>query len=99
MRAAFLAIALCFAVVDAALARPLGYAHQLSHSITDSPSPAPDGQRLAYVALPPGAAPLLRPPIADPAALDPDGERTVQLVVRDDVGQMFVANLDATNPV
>jgi TolB protein len=32
-----------------ASARPLGFAHQLSHSINDSPSPAPDGARMVYI--------------------------------------------------
>ncbi|HEY6174140.1 MAG TPA: hypothetical protein VIX73_06840 [Kofleriaceae bacterium] len=71
MRAAFLAIALCFAVVDAALARPLGYAHQLSHSITDSPSPAPDGKRMVYIVVVAGVEQLF--------VANLDGTKPVQL--------------------
>lgn len=30
-------------------AKPIGIAHQLSHSINDSPSPSPDGKRMVYI--------------------------------------------------
>jgi TolB protein len=46
MRIAIVAILAC--AVPAA-ARPLGFAHQLSHSINDSPSPSPDGKRMVYI--------------------------------------------------
>jgi len=45
MRLAILAI---LASAAPASAKP-GFAHQLSHSITDSPSPAPDGKRMVYI--------------------------------------------------
>jgi len=33
----------------AAIGAPLGFAHQLSHSINDSPAPGPDGKRMVYI--------------------------------------------------
>jgi TolB protein len=66
MRLAILAILACAATASA---KPPGLAHQLSHSITDSPWPAPDGKRMVYIVAIAG------------------------------IEQLFVANLDMTNPV
>ena len=46
MRIATLAILACALPASAG---PLGYAHQLSHSINDSPWPSPDGKRMVYI--------------------------------------------------
>ncbi|HEV7554290.1 MAG TPA: LpqB family beta-propeller domain-containing protein [Kofleriaceae bacterium] len=46
MRIATLAVLACALPASAA---PLGYAHQLSHSINDSPWPSPDGKRMVYI--------------------------------------------------
>jgi len=67
MRASILVFA--FAIPAAVDAAPIGFAHQLTHSINDSPSPAPDGRRMVYI---------------------------VAIAGRE---QLFVANLDASNPV
>jgi len=44
-----LVAAVAAAVAGPATAKPLGYAHQLSHSINDSPWPSPDGKRMVYI--------------------------------------------------
>jgi TolB protein len=67
MRAILLA-AVVVTTAAPAVAAP-GYAHQLSHSITDSPWPAPDGKRVVYIVAIAG------------------------------IEQLFVANLDMSNPI
>ena len=45
---AAIAVVTCL-IPAAAIGAPLGFAHQLSHSINDSPAPGPDGKRMVYL--------------------------------------------------